>query len=71
MNLTVANLKRRQIPHLEVAKGSLLRIAAKPRGDGTEEPHLAVLVADPARMIHVRGQAPGREPVSDLADSAQ
>src|SRR4029434_1467533 len=54
MNLTVANLKSWQIPHLEVAKGSLLGIAAKPRGDGTEEPQLPLLVADPAWMIHMR-----------------
>lgn len=62
MNLSVANLKGRQIPHLEIAKRSLLRIAAKLRGDRAEKLHLAVFAANPARMIHMRGQRPIRGP---------
>ena len=62
VDLTIANLKRQKIPHLEVAKGPLLWIAAKPRGNGTEKLHVAVFVADPARMIHMCGQAPFRGP---------
>ncbi len=58
MYLPVANLEWRQVPHLEIAERFLLRIAPETRRDRTEKFHFVILAADPAGMIHVRGQAP-------------
>ncbi len=62
MNLALAHLERGQVPHLEIAKRFLLRIAPESRRDRTEKFHFAICAADPAGMIHVRGQTPVRRP---------
>ncbi len=38
----------------------LLRVAPKSRGDRAEEAHVALFPADPAGVIHMRGQGPLR-----------
>jgi hypothetical protein len=60
MNLAILQFKRGQIPHGEIAELASTWIDQKALGDRTEKTPVAVFSADPAGVIHVRGEGPAR-----------
>src|SRR5205807_9001766 len=60
MDLVVLQFKRRQIPHCKLAELAPARIDQKTLRDRAEKTPVAVLVTDPAGMVHVRGERPPR-----------